>query len=822
MEHLPSPLQPIVNIPKVPLLTRTEYDDTVSSNSSNSSNSGFINYPLREGWTPRPADQWRKIFKSKDAQFLAFLQRWLYFGLLECVLGQKIRLSSLAEKEKYLSTQNLLQFANEYIALRPDQQPDREEVRAAMKHATHIHLHLFGHLKLPEASDTQLSRDINLETFIEKVPVEDPRDPMTVIATSLLIDFVHNLVPRQWDGVLEISVNNPKLIEPKTGPLWKTLKRNGWCPSEAAAIVERFSASGAYYMTQIGAPHPSSHQQGGQCLHYKCNLRQLNDATYRTKHVLYCSGTCETVGANPNVLASILVDKNTIPLIRTLNTQWRDRRKAPEIVLEPWNGSRPFVAISHVWADGLGNPNANALPRCQMQQLSDMVLSLTGRSDIPFWLDTICVPPDTALKNMDPITSRRQRQAQDQAIVKMRQTYEESLHVLVLDAWVISDTVKAMSDVEKLMRIFCSGWNTRLWTYQEGALAKRISFKLRDEIYDMDKAIIRIQNSQDWSFNYTLRAPLIVQYDSLRGFRSQGSDNAQRIKYLTNALAFRATSVASDETLCLSALMNFNVQDILDVKDPDPNVPAKLAEARMTKFWSLFDRVPAAIFKFDGPTLPAEGYGWAPSSLLLSEDRPFEAYRSFLTSTDEPAFRTDRGLNVLLAGLEFCSNVPLGLEFFVEDDQRQFYHFYFELYRFKDQAQPYIHNHSGQYREEICISPLKSTGSNTLAFIFDPISEFEGDIPAKSSHITETGILVAISQNQADGDLDAIKLGFAVRKTLKAPQHNDAQLIRDHIQKSSQNLQDYQKHSLQYPKKNNGTLLCSKGRRVQPRTWRIV
>lgn len=345
----------------------------------------------------------------------------------------------------------------------------------------------------------------------------------------------------------------------------------------------------------------------------------------------------------------------------------------------------------------------------------------------------------------------------------------------------------------------------------------------------MDEAVLRTQSSRDWSFSYTLREPLMAQYDNLRGFRSQVTDNVQRIKHLMNALAFRTTSVASDETLCLSALMSFNVQDMLDVKDPDPSVPAKLAEARMTKFWSFFDRVPAAMFKYDGLTLPVDGYGWAPSSLLLSKDRPFEASRSFMISTDEFASRTDKGLNIRLPGLEFHSRAPLGLEFFVEDEQAQFYHFSFELCKFKDQAQKYMHNHSGTLREEICITPGKVTGipgSDTLVFIFDPHNQLEGDVPAKSSNVTvteyEAGVIVMINQNQVDGNLDARILGFAVRKTIQAPQLDDAKILRDHIQKSPQNLQDYQNHSLKYPPKHNQTLLCSKGRKLQPRTWRLV
>ncbi|KAL9615725.1 MAG: hypothetical protein Q9160_009308 [Pyrenula sp. 1 TL-2023] len=822
MDHLPRPVEPLAYTLKAPLLTTTGYDHAISPKNPKQS---YIDYPLREGWTPRRADQWRKIFVGKDAQFLAFLQRWLYFGLLECVLGRKIPPSSLAEMveaKQYLSSRSLLQLAEDHMALRPGQEPDHEEVLATVQHATHIHLQLFGHTKLSPAPDTHFDKKMNLQKFIETYSMEDPRDSLTVTATSLLLDFVVNLVPRQWDGFLETSINVPKLLEPKTGPLWQTLNRHGWCPAEAAAIVERFSVSGIYYMTQIRPPNPSSHQQGGKCLYYKCTLRQLNDATYQTKHVPNCSGKCGAVGANPGALSSILVDEDTIPLINTLDTPWLDRQTTPGIPLEPWDGSKPFVAISHVWADGLGNPDANALPRCQMQRLSDTVQGLTGQSDMPFWLDTICVPPDTALNNMDPNVSEKQRKAQDQAIAKMRQTYEESFHVLVLDAWIISDCTNAMSDMEKLMRIFSCGWNTRLWTYQEGALAKRLSFKLKDAIYDMDEAILRVQSSQDWSLNYTLRGPLIAQYDSLRGFRNQGSSEAQNIKHLANALAFRATSVTSDETICLSALMGFNVQKILDVKDPDPKKPVKLAEARMTKFWSMFDRVPAVLLKFDGPTLPVDGYGWAPSSLLLSKDRPFQTYRSLMEYTDDPASRTDRGLNVQFPGLEFRSNVPVGLEFHVEDDEGKFYHFYFELQRFKDQAKTYIHNHSGYYQEELCIDPQKATGSDSLAFIFDPANELEGNALKNLSHVTESGILVALHQNLIDGSLDAIKLGYAAREMLNPLQNLDGQRILDFIRKSPQNLQDYQEHSLRYPGSKNKTLLCSKGRKIQPRMWRVT
>jgi hypothetical protein len=50
-----------------------------------------------------------------------------------------------------------------------------------------------------------------------------------------------------------------------------------------------------------------------------------------------------------------------------------------------------YVAISHVWADGLGNPFGNALPRCQLiglQNLAKGVVQASGL-DVPalLWLD---------------------------------------------------------------------------------------------------------------------------------------------------------------------------------------------------------------------------------------------------------------------------------------------------------------------------------------------------------------------------------------------------------------------------------------------------
>jgi len=55
-----------------------------------------------------------------------------------------------------------------------------------------------------------------------------------------------------------------------------------------------------------------------------------------------------------------------------------------------WN----LVAISHVWADRLGNNRANKLPRCQLERLQGLANSLYKNDyhPVPFWIDTLMIP----------------------------------------------------------------------------------------------------------------------------------------------------------------------------------------------------------------------------------------------------------------------------------------------------------------------------------------------------------------------------------------------------------------------------------------------
>lgn len=107
----------------------------------------------------------------------------------------------------------------------------------------------------------------------------------------------------------------------------------------------------------------------------------------------------------------------------------------------------PYVAISHVWSDGCGNPKANTLPSCQISRISNLVNNIYASSteSLPFWMDTLCCPVNT-----EPF------QARSAAINMMKRTYEEAAVVLVLDEYLESQSVSTLPGEEILMMIHCS------------------------------------------------------------------------------------------------------------------------------------------------------------------------------------------------------------------------------------------------------------------------------------------------------------------------------------------------------------------------------
>jgi hypothetical protein len=294
---------------------------------------------------------------------------------------------------------------------------------------------------------------------------------------------------------------------------------------------------------------------------------------------------------------------------------------------------------------------------------------------MPFWIDTLSCP--TAPE-----------EATDLAITLMRKTYSEADKVLVLDSYLLGGSIENASDAQIALEMLCSGWARRLWTLQEGVLAPKLLVQLSDGVIDFDELHHRLKTVPRWR-EYTATCQNL---DEMRGSWQRKADIVSSglfVDYASTALRYRATSVPTDEPLCLTTLLGLDMSKVLQ-EDP---------ENRMKRFWSLVTP-PAKIVFRSGQNLNEEGYRWAPASLLSSQkmrtvdeaDTSYsdvfaneEPFQTFLEDFEPPSFdphqqstplghRDQNGLTIKWHGIRLGPWVGhLGVGFFVRNEQGMWY-----------------------------------------------------------------------------------------------------------------------------------------------------
>jgi hypothetical protein len=140
------------------------------------------------------------------------------------------------------------------------------------------------------------------------------------------------------------------------------LKSAGWCPHEIHRI-KQLSPASRYIVSFMERPHPEL-RHGDDCDDEHCVAYNLVESDYETKHVCG-TGKCSWIEAESERLMSIL-NEDDIPVVLLEE----DSPFKYSLRVQKASECKDYVAISHVWSDGLGNPQANALPLCQAQRLA--------------------------------------------------------------------------------------------------------------------------------------------------------------------------------------------------------------------------------------------------------------------------------------------------------------------------------------------------------------------------------------------------------------------------------------------------------------------
>jgi hypothetical protein len=424
--------------------------------------------------------------------------------------------------------------------------------------------------------------------------------------------------------------------------LYQRIQRK-WCKSDAAMIMEDFDIDGQNYIAAATGRTLEELDGHYACTDQSCEAK-ISDGTYSTQHDPECQSddyepepkfvghVFPDYGKNPKSLREAIIntmEAGHLPVLR-----WDVEQKGlttygheKDTYSEDESKCPPFIAISHVWADGKGNPFDNSLPYCQLERIQTLVDDLCSNhlpqkkahSAPGFWMDTLC-----CTVGLD----EESRKYKKKSIQSMREIYGESAAVLIIDPWLMSIPSTA-SVIEICYRIYASGWSRRLWTHQEGFLAREVYYQFQDKplkLPDVDELATEFQKKMAYqghpigfplqasgktSFYYTTVKTIV---NGIREGRIPADNKWIVYGHLAESLGYRSTTNIDDELLCVASVIGSDVKTYAQLEvEKDREATAEL---RMKAFLQEIGRFRQGIIFNNYKRLSLPGFRWAPVSLL--------------------------------------------------------------------------------------------------------------------------------------------------------------------------------------------------------------
>ncbi|KAF2787006.1 hypothetical protein K505DRAFT_288686 [Melanomma pulvis-pyrius CBS 109.77] len=424
--------------------------------------------------------------------------------------------------------------------------------------------------------------------------------------------------------------------------LYQRIRRK-WCKSDAAMIMEDFDIDGQNYIAAAMGRTLEELDRHYACTDHSCEAR-VADGTYTTQHDPECQEddyepepkfighVFPEYGKSPGSLREAIkhtMDADHLPILR-----WDAEKRGlstyghqKDSYSEEETKVPPFVAISHVWADGKGNPFDNSLPYCQLESIQTLVDGLCANwlppklqhSSPGFWMDTLC-----CIVGVDDESKSYKKKS----IQSMREIYGESVAVLIIDPWLMS--IPSTASVSEICyRIYASGWSRRLWTHQEGFLARDVYYQLQDKplkLADVDELAkdfqkklayqgypigFPLQASGKTSFYYTTVKTIV---NGIQEGRIPQDNKWILYGHLADSLGYRSTTNIDDELLCVASVIGLNVKTYAKLEVEKSR--KRTAELRMRAFLEDIGRFRQGIIFNNYKRLTIPGFRWAPVSLL--------------------------------------------------------------------------------------------------------------------------------------------------------------------------------------------------------------
>jgi hypothetical protein len=686
MEIFPLPAEPTGRPPRLRIVEHSLYDGLP-----------FLGYPIRKNipWLLQfpidkekvqalVAEHGETIHENACLSILyPFLQTWLYFGLLaesfaiacatsthDAEFEKEVELatqwatpwvySEFIFKDGYLCTAKFIEYAEKYWAIPVFNESDT----LVEKKFTRL-------CKILDRTGKVLT----LVKHISQVKPDEQWHWLHLHAVFQGFQLVLGFMTYKYKTLSDQIPGGAQAFFPEI----ELMQRNGWCISDINRAYFRYeSLQTKLFLNFLKKPVPMSGKTHDNCKTDECIASQSPDGTFPFHHVDgLCSGDCGWIGPDPEIVRQIVIKEGYLPVLQISATSMKDIKiKVLEYKMDETN----FISISHVWADGLGNPTECTQFRCQLYQLwkhtSNMTTDSTGGSTNLIWLDTLCCP--VVPKNAPEHEQKQWMVAKIKAIEKLPLVYQKASNVLIIDnglkqfivqEWLLQESQEYPSDravfkakslhiIEVVLRIMNCNWMRRLWTLQEVELSNNAFFQFQNG--SVSKQVLSnwlvVISQGNFAFNG-------VTCDLMRDMvcitpSYERSGEIRRLANLSRELSFRSVSVPSDEALCMTTLMGFDLSIVATIGSDSMALQQSQSQgdyvqiSRMKKFWELMATKHGVPYSFvmneASPSIDCYGYRWAPLSVLkLSGENSL----NYMSSDMRPALlHPNLGLQVQLPG----------------------------------------------------------------------------------------------------------------------------------------------------------------------------
>lgn len=311
---------------------------------------------LRDYLDARPKD-------SSTRYLAASYQSLLTFGLLEAVMEAPVAEEMLLEKNRsgklVMTTDRLVDVVRSWLSRIEESQPERLRTwfQRARANLSLAHSFMVSFTTMRFSIFEPLGDDMpSMVCFI------------AIIAEALVNAHARLIVgsPTPKEGFSWSMIWTPPIRE----SLRREIHNKGWCPSTIEYLVSTRTVSSLRYACEQGPLNDGKNHLA--CTPQCCAAYDIDTRTYVPKHDSTCGSTLEgsstsckyCMPALEQVIAYIKDDH--VPVF-TFGSSGLEVHTSSDM---------PYIALSHVWADGLGSTSEDGLAMCQLKRLSALISTL--------------------------------------------------------------------------------------------------------------------------------------------------------------------------------------------------------------------------------------------------------------------------------------------------------------------------------------------------------------------------------------------------------------------------------------------------------------